>query len=132
MAKTKTGLSKFEGKDVASVKAAIRNTGDGLSQSMSTDKVELHHGARVYVVLECLVDKVRFDPIKDSEQLDRVHMMKALDATIVDDELVADLMEAQVERNEQAQGVHKLPGMGAHGEGDDEGAGEAGEGADGT
>lgn len=129
MAKTKTGLSKFETREVASVKAAIRNTGDGLSQSMSTDKVELHHGERVYVVLECLVDKVRFDPIKDSEQLDRVHMMKALDATIVDGELVADLMEAQVERNEKAQGVHKLPGMGTHADGDDEGDVDAGEGA---
>src|SRR5687768_17125285 len=88
MARTKTGLSKFEGKDVASVTASIRNTGDGLSESMATDKVELHHGDEVFVVLRCLVEKIRHDPIKDSSALERVHMMKALDATIVDEELV--------------------------------------------
>lgn len=106
--KSKSGFSKFEGKDIDSTKVEIRNTGSGLSDAMNVDTVELHHSDKVYVVLECEVEKVRFDPIRDSRALARVHMLVAGDATIVDEDLVRAHLDAQAERIEQARGVHRL------------------------
>ena len=103
-------LSKFDGREVLNTTVAIRNAGDGLSKALGVDPVELHHGEDVYVVLHCTVDKVRFDPIKDAEDcLTRVHMLKAGDATMVDGDLVAEQLEAQARRIEEADGVHRLP-----------------------
>lgn len=117
---SKSGLSKFEGREVMNVTAAIRNTGDGLSDAMNVDLVELHHGEKVYVVLECDVEKLRFDPIKDTNALNRVHMMKAVSATIVDEELVREALDEQQRRIDEANGVHALPFGGEGGEGDGE------------
>lgn len=117
---TRSGFAKFEGKEVTGVQVAISNTGDGLSDAMTVDTVELHHGDTVYVVLECTVNKVRFDPIKDSKALTRVHMLKAGDATIIDEQFVRDALDEQVTRIEAAQGVHRMFGP------DGEPTGEAG------
>ena len=102
-------LAPFEGKPVESATIAIRNTGDGLSKAMEVDPTELHHGQRVYVVLECEVDKVRFDPLKDEETLERVHVLKAGRATFVDADVVAEALDAQQRRIEEAAGVQQLP-----------------------
>lgn len=106
-------LGQFEDRDVISTSIAVRNTGDGLSEAMKTDPQMLHHGDTVYVVMECEVEKVRHDPIKDTEALTRVHMLKAGTATIVDADLVGDAVEAQAEKNRRRQedeaGVKRLP-----------------------
>lgn len=126
--RTRSGFAKFEGKEVTGVSVAISNTGDGLSDAMTVDNVELHHGDVVYVVLECTVNKVRFDPIKDSKALTRVHMIRAGDATIIDEGFVREALDAQVTRIEESRGVHRLEfgeegeeGEGSEGEPDGEG-----------
>lgn len=102
-------LTPFDGREVLNTTVAIRNAGDGLSKAMEIDPIELHHGDSVYVVLECEVEKLRFDPIKDTQALSRVHMLKAGVATLVDEALVADALDAQRRAIEEAAGVQRLP-----------------------
>jgi len=102
-------LSRFEGMEVLSTTAAIRKAGDGLSAAVKVDPVELHHGETVYVVLETTVEKIRHDPVKDTDGLQRVHLLVTNAATIVDAGLVADYLEQQKERIEKAAGIARLP-----------------------
>lgn len=101
-------LTPFDGKEVLSAGIAIRNAGDGLSEALSVEPQEFHHGEKVYVVLECEVDKVRFDPVKDSDGLRRIHVFKAGTATIVDESVVVQQLDLQRRKIEEAQGVRRL------------------------
>lgn len=105
----KSALKRFDGKDVIGAATQIRKTGDGLSQAMAAEPVELHHGEKVYVVIEATVEKVRFDPIKDTNKLQRVHLLVAETSTFVDHDLVAEVLEEQRRKNEEHAGVHRLP-----------------------
>ena len=104
-----TRLSQFEGMDVLSTTVAIRKAGDGLSAAVKVDPVELHHGETVYVVLETVVEKIRHDPVKDTDGLQRVHLLVTEAATIVDSGLVAEYLEQQKVRIEEAAGIARLP-----------------------
>lgn len=106
-------LEAFEGHDVIGAKVAITRAGDGLSDALSVEPVAYDQGAKIYVVLECLVDKVQFDPVKDTDSLVRKHTFAAQAATIVDAELVAGLVDSQKElirkRKEEAAGIQSIP-----------------------
>lgn len=106
-------LSPFEGKDVLRAAIEIPNAAGALREAMKFEPVELHHGAKVYVVLECDVAKVRFDPVKDTDALARVHVFDAIGATMVDADLVRSHLDAQRERiqlaKEEAEGVQRVP-----------------------
>lgn len=106
-------LTPFESRDVASIAIIVRNTGDGLSEAVAVDPIEL--------ALECEVEKIRFDPIKDTEDLRRVQILKAGAATFIDNKAVDKALAEQVKRIEAGKGVQRLP-MGDE-EGDDEGDG---------
>ena len=77
-------LGEFDGKTVARTTIAITNAGDGLSEAMKIEPQLLHHGDKVYVLLECEVSKIRFDEVKDTGYLSRVHVLKAGGAVIAD------------------------------------------------
>lgn len=120
-------LSPFDGRDVLRTTIAITKAGDGLSDAMAIDPQEFHHGERVFVVLECEVAKVRFDPIKDTRALTRVHVLDAGLSTIVDEEVVREVLDSQAARIEEAriaaeraQGIHRLPFGGDKGAWDEE------------
>lgn len=122
-----TKLSQFDGRDVLRSTIAITKAGDGLSEAMAIDPQEFHHGERVFVVLECAVSKVRFDPIKDTQALTRVHVLDAGLSTIVDEDVVRSVLDQQAERIEQAKiaaeraaGIHRLPFGGDKGAWDEE------------
>lgn len=102
-------LGKFEGQAVNAVGLEIRNSAGGLNESMKTDPVELHIGDEVTVTMRCKVTKIRHDPLKDADGLRRVHILDASDATIIDDELVAEAIDEQKRRIEEANGVQRLP-----------------------
>lgn len=102
-------LGTFDGHDVITSSVAIRNAGDGLSQAMSIEHIELHHGQTVYVVLECEVKDVQFPIIKDTESLNRKHVLSAGTATIVDKALVDSVITAQKIKINEAKGVVALP-----------------------
>jgi hypothetical protein len=62
-------------------------------QNEKLDPVQLHKGERVYVVLETTVDKIRFDPVKDSDGWKRVHVLAAEQGMIVDESLVREHLD---------------------------------------
>lgn len=117
-------LGDFEGRPITKTTVIIRKTGDGLSEAMTLDPVELHTGQRVRIVLEALVGPIRFDPIlekgEDTGNSERKHIMDAEVVTLVDWNLVGDVIERQrglIETareearlaREAAKGVKRLP-----------------------
>ena len=87
MAKAKKKLTAFEGEEVLGTTIKITNAGDGLSKAMSID----------------------FQELKDADGAMRVHVLKAGRATMVDGKLVADVLDEQDKRLEEAAGVQRLP-----------------------
>lgn len=109
----RTNLTPFEDSEVLAVGIEVRNAAGGLNEAMSIDPVELHKGDEITVVLRCVVDKIRFDGIKDTNGLRRVHILHANDAAIVDDDVVSEALDRQSDRirkaKEEASGMIRLP-----------------------
>lgn len=70
-----TALDPFEGEPVSSAGMEIPGAAGGLREAMKLDPVQLHKGQRVIVVLDTTVEKIRFDPLKDSDGWKRVHIL---------------------------------------------------------
>lgn len=108
----KVDLGDFEGRIVTKATIAVRKAGDGLSQAMKVDPVLLHQGDTVYVVLECTVGKVLFDPYDDGVCA-RVQNLVAGTATIIGADAVKTAIDAQRERirlgEALSQGQHGFP-----------------------
>lgn len=104
----KKKLTKFEGRDVHSTTVSITNAGDGLSKAMKVEPTELHHEQTVHVVLECVVSKIRYDQVDDTDGLQRVHVLKAGRATIIDAALVKAALDEQETKIDEALGNMKL------------------------
>lgn len=111
MAKGKE-LSPFDDRDVLATAVIIRNTGDGLSKEMKIDPREFHHGERVTIALDCVVDKVRFDEIPDTEGLMRVHVFKAGTGTVIPSSIVKKYLDESERKIERAKGIERLPDTG--------------------
>jgi hypothetical protein len=111
-------LHKFEGREVIGTKAKIVKTGDGLSESVALDPVELGLGETVFLLVEATVTRVSFEPVKDTASLIRVPTLAANTVTLVDKEFAGARLEAQRVKIEQAKGVERLSF-------DDDGEGEA-------
>jgi hypothetical protein len=101
-------LGTYEGKEILGTTVSIRNTGSGLEDAMNVQPVKLPLGTTVHVVLECEVEKHRHEPIKDTDGLQLVNMLKAGRATIVDADLVVERLDEQERRIEEAEGTLRL------------------------
>jgi hypothetical protein len=109
-------LSDFEGLPVVEAGIEIPGAAGGLREAMRIDPQTFHKGEQTFVVLECKVGKVRFDPI-DTDYLDgpqrRVHVFTVTNATMVDGDLVRVQLSDQAERirlaKEAEAGVQRLP-----------------------
>lgn len=107
-------LAPFEGLPVVGAAIEIPNAGGGFQDAMELTPIELHHGQRVTVVMDCFVRRIKHDYAKKSDdELIRVHVLTAELATIVDRSEVAKLLEDQADRNrlarEAAEGIVRLP-----------------------
>lgn len=96
-------METYEGRAVMMTTLQVTNAGDGLSQAMAIEPVLLHHHDTVFVVLECEVSKVHYEPIPETPDLERKHTLKAGRATIVEKDLVIDALNAQAERIQAAK-----------------------------
>lgn len=113
-------VAPFEDRDVKAVGIEIPNAGGGLSEALTIDPVELHHGETIYVVIECEVRKIRHDSILEkgepTDDLKRVHILKAGRSTLIDAELVKPAIDEQHARvnaaREAAKGQDELDGLG--------------------
>lgn len=107
-------LETYEGRDVVRTSLRLRGTGDGLSKAMKVDPQILHLDDTVYLVIEAKVMAVSYDPLKDNEDLvNRIHVLKASQATIVPADLVATQVADHRDRlarvMEEEKGVQRLP-----------------------
>lgn len=103
-----TTLTPFDERGVVKATIAVTNAGDGLSKALEVRPQEYHHGDIVHVVLRCTVSKVTFVEDADTDELVRVHTLKAGTSTIVDGKLVSKVLAQQEKEIEAAKGVLQL------------------------
>lgn len=115
---SKSGLAKFEGQDVLASRIKVAKAGDGLSKALEVEPTEFHHGDRVFVVLETVVGNVEFPPLKDVDGLARLHRLDTTLATIVDGQLVAEMLDKQRVANAEHDGEPQMDLSGGDGDGD--------------
>lgn len=91
------GLTPFDGKPVVQTTISITQAGDGLSAALAIDPEEFHHGERVVVVLDCTVGKVLMRQLSKDvpNMLVREHVLVAGTSTIIDAQLVEELLQEQ-------------------------------------
>lgn len=91
------------GRPVTRARLIVKKTGSGLEESMKTDPAIYEHGQRIALVMDAALDQVRFDRItskgEDTGQLSRVHIANAETVTVVDPDLVEEMLAKQRERN---------------------------------
>lgn len=102
-------LKKYENREVVATTIKITRAGDGLSAALEIDPAELHHDETVYIALKCNVADVQYPRLKKgSKQLVRKHILETVEAVIVNGQIVAEALEAQRIKVEQAQGIERL------------------------
>jgi hypothetical protein len=101
-------LNPYEGLAVTVATIRVTNAGDGLSAALKVEPTEYHHGDTVYVMLECEVARVAYEPIPDTNELRRVHTLRAGVGTVVADEAAAAAIERQRAVLERAAGIQRL------------------------
>jgi len=106
---TADGLGQFEGRDVLSTGIEMPGAGGGLNKALAIDNLSLHIGDAGTLVIEYEVGKVRHDPIKDTEGVQRVHVLRVTMAAQIDPDAVAEALEQQRIRVEESMGVKRLP-----------------------
>lgn len=89
----------------------ITNSGDGLSKALAVDPPNVRHRDTVHVVLECVVADMQTPIIKDSDGNELKMVLRAGRASIVDADLVAEVLDEQDRRIEEAAGIQRIPGM---------------------
>ena len=113
-----TTLTPFDDRDVVETTVRIVGAGDGLSEALNVDPVELHLGDRVHVVLRGEVTAINHKPVKDSDELRREHTIRASFGTLVDEAVVRKVLDTQRKAIDKARGLARLPGV--DGDGEDE------------
>jgi hypothetical protein len=111
-----TTLTPFDDHDVVETTVRIVGVGDGLSEALEVEPVELHHGQIVHIVLRGEVTKITYEPTKAGDELRRVHTVRASFGTIVDQTVVRKVLDAQRKAIDKAKGVNRLPGIDGDGE----------------
>jgi hypothetical protein len=110
-------LSSFDDHDVVETTVRITGAGTGLQDALDVAPVELHVGDQVHIVLRGQVSEVRHVPVKNSDDLRRIHVISTSFGTIVDSAAVAKVLDAQRKAIDKAKGVSRLPGV----DGDEDG-----------
>lgn len=133
-----TVIGEYDGCAIISTGIEIPGAAGGLRDPLKVAPFTGHKGQKVFVLLETTVDKIRFDPLKDTEAWRQVSILKTDIATIVDEGFAKSHLDAQREAirlaEEEAAGIQRLglsdkaddgePRLGIlHGDGDGDGEG---------
>lgn len=103
-------LGEFEGLAVVESAIALVGAGDGLSKAVEVDPVDIKIGDQVKVVYGTHCSQIKFKAHPDDpNKLVRTIVLSADQATIVEAELVAAVLDAQQERIDKAAGVSRIP-----------------------
>lgn len=109
-------LGKYEGRSVVSTGIIVKKTGDGLSAAMKVEPKMLSIGDEGYLVMEYVVVDVHH-PAEDTKDpavggVRRIHVLNAGTATFIDDDVVAQAIAEQREKNivfaAEQSGQHSL------------------------
>lgn len=100
-------LTEFEGADVTGSRIVITKAGDGLSDALKVEPVELHKGEIVHFILRGRVRKIGFPPAhveKGEPSVDcvREHVIDTLDIVLVDEAQVGRALDENRERVKRA------------------------------
>lgn len=98
-----TTLDDFEGQQVLAVGIEIPGAAGGLREALNVDPVQLHKGDVAYVLLKTTTGKIRFDPVKDTQGLRRVHILEVEEGMLVDGALVDEHLAGQRARIAEAK-----------------------------
>lgn len=96
-------LGTFEGADVLSVGIEIPSAAGGLRDSVKIDPFVMHRGEEHLILLRCTVGKIRFDPVKDTKGVMRVHVLDTMEAAIVEGDVYDAALAAEREKIEKAR-----------------------------
>lgn len=102
-------LQAFEGTPVLSSGVTMPGASGGLNKALTVNGLELHKGDKVVLAVECTVAELRFPPVKDTDGVQRVHVLKVENAAVIDDATVGEALEAQRVKVEEAKGITALP-----------------------
>lgn len=111
-------LGRFEKRDVKNAGMEIPGAAGGLREPLRVSPVELHLDETCVVIMKLAVEKIRFDPVKDDEdrRVTRVHVMRVVESSFVDESVVASILEETRKRieeqralDEAAAGTPQLP-----------------------
>lgn len=106
-------LGEFEGRQVLGVGIEIPGAAGGLRDAMKIEPVTAHQDEEMMILIRGPVGKIRFDPVKDTQGVTRVHVLNVSDAMVVEGEDFDAMLDAQKERiqraKEAAAGVARLP-----------------------
>lgn len=108
-----TKLTPFEGKDVVKATVRIMKAGDGLSEALSFEPIELEHGDEAFFVLRGIVRDVDFPPDGKIEEpgevppLVRRHTVDALEIALVGRGDVDELLERNRARLDEQRRAHE-------------------------
>lgn len=99
-----TELGEHEGKPIRRTSLEVRNIAGGLHKATKTDPFILHPGERAFIVAEVIGGPHTFKPLDDGsggdfDAWERVNVSNADTVVIVDEELVAEMIEKQREKN---------------------------------
>lgn len=117
MARKKSKLGEFGGREVIGTGIAIRKAGDGLSAAMKAEPRLLDAGDEVFVVLRCSVVGVNYEAEDRKDPsvggMRRIHILDASDAAFIEEAAVGEALEHSREiilrYSEQQAGIARLP-----------------------
>ena len=102
-------LSPYGGRDVITSGIVAPNMAGGLRKAFSVDRLELPIGSKGAMVLEFEVTGHQHKEVKDTEALELVNVVLVTGAAMIERETVAEVLDLQKERSEQAAGITRLP-----------------------
>lgn len=101
-------LGTYKGKEILGIAVEIRNAAGGLNEAMKIDGEPWDFDEERVVAMRVKVVKHRHDKVKDTDGLRLVMVLDAEDATVIDEELVSEALDAQARRIEEAAGIKRL------------------------
>lgn len=107
-------LGEYDGQPIVKTTARLVKTSAVLSEAMSLDPSFLHIGQPVMLVIGATVYDVRLKPVDDAHpdgDLVQMATFVAVDAAMVDDASVEQLLAVARENAARAKGNEPLPGM---------------------
>lgn len=102
-----TKLTPYLGRQVLRTSIKLTKAGDGLSKAKAIDPEQYEPGTKVYVVMECTVGQHTHDLIDGTEAYELVQEFRAGTATVVEHDLVSEVLAEQRARIIEAEEAAK-------------------------